>query len=180
MDYRSIAKIVTNLIDGILTIYVSGAGEVKTNPDEEILRTEVKTEEKPTTNINTNVYCGECLSRHYLKALGLLEEAERFSVSKGYITPEARDRIRMAVKEIVTAEEDFGIVTDKTLEKKLDELKAMQRDIRKWMWQNGLLTSEKDINKLREAIAMVKTLSDRAHQIFEEYMSTCEKCKVRA
>jgi len=180
MDYRSIAKIVTNLIDGILTIYASSSSEIKIKPNEEIPHIEAKTEEKPITNINTNVYCGECLSRHYLKALGLLEEAERFSVSKGYITPEARDRIRMAVKEIVTAEEDFGIVTDKALEKKLDELKAMQRDIRKWMWQNGLLTSEKDINKLREAIAMVKTLSDRAHQIFEEYMSACETCRVRA
>jgi hypothetical protein len=86
----------------------------------------------------------------------------------------------MAVKEIVTAEEDFGIVTDKKLAEKLDELKAMQRDIRKWIWQNGLLTHEKDINKLREAISMVKTLSDTAHQIFEEYMSSCETCKVKA
>jgi predicted DNA-binding protein YlxM (UPF0122 family) len=179
MDYRTIAKVVTNLIDGILTIYASSVSEIKTST----VDTDIKVEEPRSVvqkGVDSNVYCGECLSRHYLKALGLLEEAERFSVSKGYITPEARERIKMAVKEIVTAEEDFGIVTDKKLAEKLDELKAMQRDIRKWIWQNGLLTHEKDINKLREAISMVKTLSDRAHQIFEEYMSSCETCKVIA
>ena len=179
MDYKTVARIIANFLDGVLTIY-SARSEVEVK--EVKLHEEFEQNEQPsptaTPPIDNNAYCGECLSRHYLKALGLLEEAERFSVSKGYITPEARERIKMAVKEIVTAEEDFGIVTDKKLAEKLDELKAMQRDIRKWIWQNGLLTHEKDISKLREAIAKVKLLSDRAHQIFEEYMSKCETCKV--
>ncbi len=111
-----------------------------------------------------------CLSRHHIKALGLLEEAERFSINKGVITPEARKRIEAALKEIVTSEEDLKApVRDPELARIIDEIKAKQREFRKWVWSEGLLTVEDDLNKLREAIRRVDYLVDLTRKASELY-----------
>jgi hypothetical protein len=125
-----------------------------------------------------------CLERHYLKALGLLEEAERFSLGKGEITPEARRRIELAVKEIVTAEEDLGTrAEDPEVASMLDEIRREQRDLRKWMWSERLLTTQRDVNKLREAIARMKGLVDltnRAASYYHEKYGRCSYCEALA
>jgi hypothetical protein len=122
-------------------------------------------------------YCLECLSRHHLKALGLLEEAERFSLGKGEITPEARQRIELAVKEIVTAEEDLGTrAEDPEIARMLDEIKREQRELRKWMWAERLLTTQRDINRLREAIERMKRLVDLTHRAASYYHEKYGKC----
>ena len=122
-------------------------------------------------------YCLECLERHYLKALGLLEEAERFSLSKGEITPEARQRIELALKEAVTAEEDLGtMVRDKELARMLDEIKVKYRDWRKWLWSERLLSTQKDIGKLREAIDGMRRLVELTRKAMEYYHSKYGKC----
>ncbi|MEM4429667.1 MAG: hypothetical protein QXM08_00705 [Thermofilaceae archaeon] len=122
-------------------------------------------------------YCLECLTRHYLKALGLLEEAERFSINVGEITPEARQRIEMALKEIVTAEEDLATpVGDPELAKMIDEIKAAQREFRKWMWAERLLTTQRDLAKLREAISRMKRIVDLTKRAAEYYDSRYGRC----
>ncbi|MEM0067650.1 MAG: hypothetical protein QW632_04410 [Ignisphaera sp.] len=122
-------------------------------------------------------YCLECLTRHYLKALGLLEEAERFSISKGEITPEGRERIELALKEIVTAEEDLGTrIRDPELARMIDEIKAKQREFRKWLWSEKLLTTQKDLSKLREAILKMKEIVDLTRKASEYYDIKYGKC----
>jgi hypothetical protein len=122
-------------------------------------------------------YCLECLSRHYLKALGLLEEAERFSLGRGEITPEARQRIELAVKEMVTAEEDLGTrAEDPEIARMLDEIKREQRELRKWMWAERLLTTQRSIDKLREAIARMKGLVELTHKAASYYHEKYGKC----
>ncbi|MCD6325800.1 hypothetical protein J7L97_05885 [Candidatus Bathyarchaeota archaeon] len=117
-------------------------------------------------------YCLECLQRHYSKALGLLEEAERFSLKHGKLTPEAKERVRMAIKEIVTAEEDLGTeIRDPELGRMLDEINVVQRDLRKWMWAERLTTTQEDISKLREAIRKAKGLVDLTYKASERYHS---------
>ncbi len=122
-------------------------------------------------------YCLECLSRHYLKAVGLLEEAERFSLGKGEITPEARQRIEAALKEIVTAEEDLGTeVRDAELAKMLDEIKARQREFRKWTWTERLLTTQRDVSKLKEAISRMREIVETTRKAAEYYDSKYGRC----
>ncbi len=122
-------------------------------------------------------YCLECLSRHYLKAVGLLEEAERFSITKGEITPEARQRIEAALKEVVTAEEDLGAeIRDPELAKMIDEIKAGQREFRKWTWTERLLTTQRDISKLREAISRMKGIVEMTRKAAEYYDSKYGRC----
>jgi hypothetical protein len=126
-------------------------------------------------------YCLECLSRHYLKSLGLLEEAERFSISQGRITPEARERVEAALKEIVTAEEDLGTeIRDAELAKMLDEIKAKQREFRKWMWTERLTTTQHDITKLKEAISQARQiveLTSRAAEFYDSKYGRCSYCE---
>jgi hypothetical protein len=122
-------------------------------------------------------YCLECLSRHYLKAVGLLEEAERFSINKGEITPEARQRIEAALKEIVTAEEDLGTeIRDAELARMIDEIKARQREFRKWTWTERLLTNQRDISKLKEAISRMKDIVETTRKAAEYYDSKYGRC----
>jgi len=122
-------------------------------------------------------YCLECLSRHYLKAYGLLEEAERFSLGKGEITPEARQRIEAALKEIVTAEEDLGAdVRDAELAKMIDEIKTRQREFRKWTWTERLLTTQRDISKLKEAISRMRDIVETTRKAAEYYDSRYGRC----
>jgi hypothetical protein len=122
-------------------------------------------------------YCLECLSRHYLKAIGLLEEAERFSINKGEITPEARQRIEAALKEIVTAEEDLGAeIRDAELASMIDNIKAKQREFRKWMWTERLLTTQRDISKLKEAISRMKDIVEATIKAAEYYDSKYGRC----
>ncbi len=125
-----------------------------------------------------------CLSRHYLKAYGLLEEAERFSLGKGEITPEARQRVELALKEIVTAEEDLGTeIRDAELARMLDEIKVKQREFRKWVWAERLLTTQKDLSKLREAISKMKDIVEktrRASEYYDEKYGRCSYCEMLA
>jgi len=122
-------------------------------------------------------YCLECLSRHYLKAVGLLEEAERFSLGKGEITPEARQRIEAALKEIVTAEEDLGTeIRDAELARMIDEIKAKQREFRKWTWTERLLTNQRDVSKLKEAISRMREIVETTRKAAEYYDSKYGRC----
>ena len=117
------------------------------------------------------------MSRHYLKAVGLLEEAERFSINKGEITPEARQRIEAALKEIVTAEEDLGTeIRDAELARMIDEIKARQREFRKWTWTERLLTNQRDISKLKEAISRMKDIVETTRKAAEYYDSKYGRC----
>ncbi|MEM1690486.1 MAG: hypothetical protein QXG48_02820 [Thermofilaceae archaeon] len=122
-------------------------------------------------------YCLECLSRHYAKAHGLLEEAERFSLKYGRITPEAREKIRRAIEEIVTAEDDLGTeIRDEELRKAIDEVKVMQRDIRKLAWARGLTTVSESIDDLRYMKGMVKKLLDKVYEAAEMYRAKYGGC----
>lgn len=128
-------------------------------------------------------YCLECLIRHNLKALGLLEEAERFSINKGVITPEARKRVEQALKEIVTSEEDLSIDTeDRELAKMLNEIKAKQREFRKWVWTERLLTTQEDIGKLREAISRMNEIVELTRKAAEyhDQKYSCRSCEVES
>lgn len=128
-------------------------------------------------------YCLECLIRHNLKALGLLEEAERFSINKGVITPEARKRVEQALKEIVTSEEDLSIDTeDKELAKMLNEIKAKQREFRKWVWAERLLTAQEDIEKLKEAISRMNEIVELTRKAAEYHDKKygCSSCRVES
>lgn len=146
----------------------------------ETTKTTSKTDHVPSPSYpgqTVENYCLECLSRHYLKAVGLLEEAERFSMSKGEITPEGRQRIELALKEIVTAEEDLGTeIRDPELARMIEEIKVEQRNLRKWMWAERLLTTQKDISKLREAISRMKNLVDMTRRAAEYYDSKYGRC----
>lgn len=126
-------------------------------------------------------YCLECLERHFAKAHGLLEEAERFSLKYGRITPEAREKIRRAVEEIVTAEDDLGAcVDDEELRRALDEIKVMQREVRKWMWARGLTTASESVEDLRAAKEMVRGLLSKAYEAAERYRSKGAECRACA
>jgi len=122
-------------------------------------------------------YCLECLERHYLKAYGLLDEGLRLSRKEGRITPEARKRIREALKEIVTAEFDLGtVVRDPMVKKALDEINIEQRDIRKWMWRVGLTTTSEDLRLLEEATNKVKGLVEKVYKVAEIRGFECPIC----
>jgi len=121
-------------------------------------------------------YCLECLTRHYSKAHGLMEEGERFSLKHGKLVPEARQRVREAIKEIVTAEEDLGTkIREPKLAKVIDEIKVKQRDLRKWIWAKKLTTTQEDIGVLREAIDKTKELVDLTYKAAE--INECPTCK---
>lgn len=130
-------------------------------------------------------YCLECLTRHYSKAYGLLDEGKRFALKEGKITPEARERIRSALTEIVTAEEDLGTnITDPELKEKINEINIKQRDLRKWMWSAGLPTVNENLDSLDDAINRAKDLMDTTYSASEVYASrhpegctTCDQKK---
>jgi len=121
-------------------------------------------------------YCVECLQRHYSKAHGLMKEGERFSRKGGKIVPEARQRVRAAIEEVVTAEEDLGTkIGEPNLAKVIDEIRVKQRDLRKWIWAEKLTTSQEDIGKLKGAIDKAKELVDLTYRAAEVY--ECPTCK---
>ncbi|MEM1820359.1 MAG: hypothetical protein QXU64_02075 [Thermofilaceae archaeon] len=126
-------------------------------------------------------YCLECLERHFLKAHALLEEAERFSLKHGRITPEAREKIRRAMEEIVGAEDDLRVVPeDREIAGLLDEIKIMQRDLRKWAWARGLTTVSESIEDLRELKRRVEELVKKTYEAAEIYRrkyGTCPACE---
>lgn len=126
-------------------------------------------------------YCLECLQRHFTLAHGLLEEAERFSLKHGRITPEAREKIRRAVEEIITAEDDMRVVPeDREMARLLDEIKIMQRDLRKWMWTRGLPISSESLDDLREAKRRLEELIKKTYEAAEIYRrryGTCPACE---
>ncbi|MEM4667379.1 MAG: LAGLIDADG family homing endonuclease [Thermofilum sp.] len=122
-----------------------------------------------------------CLQRHFTLAHGLLEEAERFSLKHGRITPEAREKIRRAVEEIITAEDDMRVVPeDREMARLLDEIKIMQRDLRKWMWTRGLPISSESLDDLREAKRRLEELIKKTYEAAEIYRrryGTCPACE---
>lgn len=121
-------------------------------------------------------YCVECLQRHYSKVHGLMKEGERFSLKVGKVTPEARQRVRAAIEEVVTAEEDLGTkIKEPNLAKVIDEIKVKQRDLRKWVWAKKLTTSQEDIGSLRGAIDKAKELVDLTYRAAE--VSECPTCQ---
>ena len=118
-------------------------------------------------------YCVECLIRHYSKAHGLMKEGERFSLKSGKLLPESRQRIRAAVEEMVTAEEDLGTeIKDKKLKKMIDEIDVRQRDLRKYIWAEKLTTTQESIDSLRGAIDRAKELVNMTYKAAEP----CPKC----
>lgn len=159
-----------------------------TEPPEEVMVTKAEQRTPLGSNLSfkgqtADDYCLECLTRHYSKAYGLLDEGKRFALKEGKITPEARERIRQAITEIVTAEEDLGTkVSDPELKKMLDEINVKQRELRKWMWSNRLPTTNEDLNALEEAINKSKELVDTTYKVAEMKLkkepgecTTCEE-----
>jgi len=60
----------------------------------------------------------------------------------------------------------------------LDEIKVKQRELRKWMWTERLLTTQKDISKLREAISRMNELVELTRKAAEYYHSKHGRCPV--
>jgi len=106
-----------------------------------------------------------------------LEEGERFSLKYGRLIPEARQRVRSAITEIVTAEEDLKTkIRDPKLAKVMDEIKVKQRDLRKWVWAEGLTTTQEDIGSLGNAITQAKELVDLTYEA-AELEGNCPTCE---
>jgi hypothetical protein len=154
-------------VDGVIreidTTLRSLDGALRMNPVFELPSLETR-QEVPSPSFPGQTpmdYCLECLSRHYEKALGLLEEAHRFSLSAGRVTEGAREKIRKAFHEIVTSEDDLGTrVEDPEVKPVLDEIKVKVREFRKWLWASGLLTHETDVRRLEEAINKFRSVVD--------------------
>lgn len=122
-------------------------------------------------------YCIECLVRHYSKVHGLMKEGERFSLKSGKLVPEARQRVRAAVEEMVTAEEDLGTkIREPNLAKAIDEIKVKQRDLRKLIWAERLTTTQEDIGSLRRAMGKAKELVDLTYRAAE--IEECPECEI--
>jgi len=120
-------------------------------------------------------YCIECLVRHYSKVHGLMKEGERFSLKSGKLVPEARQRVRAAVEEMVTAEEDLGTeIKDEKLKKIIDEIDVKQRDLRKYIWAERLTTSQEDIESLGGAIDRARELVDLTYRA--AMIAECPHC----
>jgi hypothetical protein len=154
-------------IDGVIreidTTLRSLDGALRMNPVFELppLETRQEVPSPSFPNQSSEDYCYECLSRHYEKALGLLDEAYRFSLSAGRVTDGAREKIRKAFHEIVTSEDDLGTrVEDPEVKANLDEIRVRIREFRKWLWASGLLTHETDVSKLEEAINKFRSVVD--------------------
>lgn len=115
-------------------------------------------------------YCGECLERHFSKAHGLLEEAERFSLKSGKITPEAADKVRKAVEELVTSEDDIdNTQAPLDVQTKLDEIRSLMRDVRKEIWNRRLSFEGTPIAPLRELKAKVDKLTRLNYSLMAEF-----------
>jgi len=129
-------------------------------------------------------YCLECLQKHSYKALGLAEEALSFSRSKGEITEPAREKIRKAIKELVTAEDDLGVESrDEEINERLKTIGVLMRDIRKWAWSVNLPTTQKDIAYVEEFVSRLKYLVDYVDATAELYYKKfpeeeCPMCKL--
>lgn len=125
----------------------------------------VKPEAKP---INVS-YCLECCQRHFGKAHGLLEEAERFSLGVGKLTPDAAQKVRKAVEELVTSEDDLDSTqASPEVRKKLDEIKDKMRDVRKKAWEGKLSFEGATLDMLREMKAGVDDLAKRTYDLMAE------------
>ncbi len=125
----------------------------------------VKVEAEP---ISVN-YCLECLQRHYEKAHGLLEEAERFSLGERKLTPEATQKVRKAVEELVTSEDDLDSTgAPPEVRAKLDEIKVKMRDVRKDAWRDRLSFEGAPLDALGKAKAGVDDLLRRTYDLMAE------------
>lgn len=121
-------------------------------------------------------YCGECLSRHFSKAHGLLEEAERFSLKEGRLSAEAAEKVRKAVEELVTSEDDINTTrAPPEIRVKLNEIKDRMRDIRKEMWASKLSFEGSSLDSLRKAKAGVEDLVKRNYDLMAEEAKQEEK-----
>jgi len=129
-------------------------------------------------------YCLECLQKHSYKALGLAEEALSFSRPKGEITEPAREKIRKAIKELVTAEDDLGVESrDEEINNRLKNIGIMMRDIRKWAWSVNLPTTQKDIAYVEELVNRLRYLAEYVDATAELYYKKfpeeeCPVCKI--
>lgn len=114
-------------------------------------------------------YCLECLQRHYEKAHGLLEEAERFSLGEGKLTPDAAQKVRKAVEELVTSEDDLDSTgASPEVRAKLDEIKVKMRDVRKEAWRDGLSFEGAPLDALGKAKEGVDDLLRRTYDLMAE------------
>lgn len=114
-------------------------------------------------------YCAECLERHFSKAHGLLEEAERFSLKEGKLTPDAAQKVRKAVEELVTSEDDLDSTQAlPEVRNKLNEIKDKMRDIRKTAWGRNLSFEGASLNALREMKTGVDNLLNRIYDVMAE------------
>lgn len=107
-----------------------------------------------------------CCQRHYSKAHGLLEEAERFSLKEGKLTSDAAQKVRKAVEELVTSEDDLDSTqASEGVRKKLNEIKDKMRDIRKKAWGSNLSFEGASLDELRAMKAGVDDLSKRTYNV---------------
>lgn len=121
---------------------------------------------KPETKSIEVGYCLECLQRHYGKAHGLLEEAERFSLKEGKLTSDAAQKVRKAVEELVTSEDDLDSTqAPEGVRKKLNEIKDKMRDIRKTAWGRNLSFEGASLDALKEMKTGVDELSKRTYNV---------------
>lgn len=107
-------------------------------------------------------YCLECLTKHYSKALGLIEEAIDRSLKEGQ---GVQDKVREAVKEITAAEDDYGNFNIPALQEKFDDIKRMAREIRKEIWEKRLTTTNTSKEDLMEIRDKLKALNDKVYDI---------------
>ena len=121
---------------------------------------------QPSPNQTQEEYCFECLERHFSKAYGLLEEADRFSLKTGKLTPEATIKVRKAIEELVTAEDDIGntVFRNPELRKMADQIKDKMRDIRKKAWSKRLSLGMATLEDLREVKAEFDKLRNMTYQ----------------
>ena len=121
-------------------------------------------------------YCLECLQRHHSKAHGLLEEADRFSLKEGKLTPEAAQKIRKAVEELVTSEDDIDTTrAPPEIRAKLNKIKDRMRDVRKQMWADRLSFEGAALDDLKKAKAGVENLTKLTYDLMAEEAKQEEK-----
>jgi len=126
-------------------------------------------------------YCGECLERHFSKAIGLLEEAERFSLKEGRLTRPAVEKVRRAIQEIVTAEDDIRPQSFKSeaFRKMIDQVAAKMREVRKLSWAKKLTTVGASLEDLREVKREFEKLRDLAYKAATVYIVEEQKDSIK-
>lgn len=112
-----------------------------------------------------------CIKDHMGRAHLYMTEAIRFS-SAGEITPDARQKVRIARAEL-QCDDDYAVAMEAPPEIRAEVLKLMAsaRSLWKAMDRCGVDTSSGTINDLQELLASVKILWDKAYQIEEQYQS---------